>query len=184
MLDALPSMLARRSRTPDRTCRAGSARHSGIPSRSRPHGFSSCTLPRGGGSRNRTGDLLLAKQTLSRLSYAPTGGRLTGLKILVGRGQRECLLPRPLPELAILLRLLSSLTHTVPRRIIIALKVRSLAAPSRPPKSDRRRFSRQLHPTCPSEPVRLVRLGRWPVKVWLDIRNAIYTGTVECAARI
>src|SRR5512134_2348953 len=54
---------------------------------------------RGGGNRNRTGDLLLAKQTLSQLSYAPTAGMLAG-KILrrlardrraspvVGRGSR------------------------------------------------------------------------------------------------
>jgi hypothetical protein len=30
-----------------------------------------CFLPRGGGERNRTDDLLLAKQALSRLSYTP-----------------------------------------------------------------------------------------------------------------
>ena len=34
----------------------------------------SLVLSRGGGNRDRTGDLLLAKQALSQLSYAPTAG--------------------------------------------------------------------------------------------------------------
>ena len=35
-------------------------------------------LPAGGGSRNRTGDILLAKQTLYQLSYTPARGWTIG----------------------------------------------------------------------------------------------------------
>ena len=43
--------------------------------------------PPGGGERNRTDDLLLAKQALSRLSYTPVTGNTC--RIMVGLGRIE-----------------------------------------------------------------------------------------------
>ena len=65
---------ARRSGT--ERCRNGACSPIVVPQAIALHNY-----PPGGGSRNRTGDLLLAKQTLSQLSYAPTKGRLTESKI-------------------------------------------------------------------------------------------------------
>ena len=41
----------------------------------------SCVKP-GGANRDRTGDLLLAKQALSQLSYGPVGGNVTTAKTI------------------------------------------------------------------------------------------------------
>ncbi len=41
----------------------------------RQRALSSVLLPDGGGERDRTDDLLLAKQALSQLSYTPDGNR-------------------------------------------------------------------------------------------------------------
>ena len=43
----------------------------------------------GGGERNRTDDLLLAKQALSRLSYTPATGKRTGAAEIVSRALRN-----------------------------------------------------------------------------------------------
>ena len=44
---------------------------SGQKTRSKPQGFHRISLESGGGERDRTDDLLLAKQALSQLSYTP-----------------------------------------------------------------------------------------------------------------
>ena len=43
----------------------------------------------GGGERDRTDDLLLAKQALSQLSYGPVGRKARSILIMVGLGRLE-----------------------------------------------------------------------------------------------
>ena len=71
-----------------------------------------------GASRNRTGDLLLAKQALSHLSYGPFGARFYGPLRCVAGEARETI--DRLPTAAAITRKANAVSSCVDRRCFVA----------------------------------------------------------------